>query len=414
MKRFILISAIIELLAGVVLFLAPQLVPDLAQGPGSHMAMGRMYGAAALGLGLFALQVWRNADNETLVKTFLSSFLLFHITVFIAIMSSFLAGVFANPGAALLHLVLAIFTGYYLVKQNFGHFSRSRKLLLGLGGLVGMMALFLMLLPAIVHHAGLHPTYADAKTYDMSGRKALIINTSHGILNVPGESTGNPTGVFASEMTVPYYEFLDAGMEVDIASIKGGEVPIDPQSFLYMIKSPSDKRYLKDDTFQEKVKNSVKIDGIDFTQYDVIWMAGGWGAAYDFGQSAVLGEKVSEAYYAQTPILGSVCHGALGFIQAKDTLGNYLITGRTMTGVTDKQLKELGILVTPLHPETELRKLGVNFKSKTGNRDVFQTITVVDEERRFVTGQNQNSGHETAQMIMAILSEKPKRLAGKQ
>ncbi len=27
------------------------------------------------------------------------------------------------------------------------------------------------------------------------------------------------------EMTVPYYEFLDAGMEVDAASIKGGEIP---------------------------------------------------------------------------------------------------------------------------------------------------------------------------------------------
>jgi hypothetical protein len=92
-------------------------------------------------------------------------------------------------------------------------------------------------------------------------------------------------------------------------------------------------------------------------------------------------------------------------IQARDTLGNYLITGRTMTGVTDKQLKELGITVTPLHPETELRKLGVNFKSNSGNRDMLQTITVIDEERRFVTGQNQNSGHETAQKIMGILLE---------
>lgn len=36
MKKFILISAIIELLAGVVLFFAPQLVPDLANGAGSQ------------------------------------------------------------------------------------------------------------------------------------------------------------------------------------------------------------------------------------------------------------------------------------------------------------------------------------------------------------------------------------------
>ena len=78
-----------------------------------------------------------------------------------------------------------------------------------------------------------------------------------------------------------------------------------------------------------------------------------------------------------------------------------------MTGVTDKQIKELRITQTPLHPETELRKLGVNFQSNTANRDIFATLTVVDEERRFVTGQNQNSGHETAQKMMEIMMENP-------
>ena len=240
----------------------------------------------------------------------------------------------------------------------------------------------------------------------MKGKKALIITTSHGVLNAPGERTGKPTGVFGSEMTVPYYEFQDAGMQVDVASIKGGEIPVDPQSFSFMIKSKADERYLKDNTFQEKVKKSLRIDDVDFTKYDAIWLAGGWGAAYDFGQSKVLGEKISKAYYAQKPTIGSVCHGALGLIQARDTLGNFLITGRTMSGVTDKQLKELDITITPLHPETELRKIGVSFRSNTGRQDIFQTITVVDDEKRFVTGQNQNSGHETAQKMMEIIAEK--------
>jgi len=278
----------------------------------------------------------------------------------------------------------------------------KKKLLI----ILALIVLFALALPSILHSAGLHPDYADSKQYELKGKKALIITTSHEILSAYGETTGKPTGVFASEMTVPYYEFLDAGMTVDVASIEGGEVPIDPQSFLYMIKSGADERYLKDAVFQEKVKTSSKIDEVDFTQYDAIWLAGGWGAAYDFGQSEVLGKKMSEAYYAENPIIGSVCHGSLGLIQARDTLGNFLITGRTITGVTDKQLKELGITQTPLHPETELRKLGVNYKSNTANRDIFATITVIDEERRFVTGQNQNSGHETAQKMMEIIAEK--------
>jgi len=267
-----------------------------------------------------------------------------------------------------------------------------------------LLALFVRFaLPFILHKAGLHAPYAAAKEYQLQGKKALVITTSHDVLNAPGETTGNPTGVMASEMTVPYYEFLDAGMEVDVASIKGGKIPVDPQTLIFLLKTPEDNRFLKDPVFQEKVTNSLKIDDIDFTQYDAIFMSGGWGAAYDLGYSKVLGEKISEAYYAKTPIIGSVCHGALGLIQAKDTLDNYLITGRTMTGVTDKQIKELGIAVTPQHPETELRKLGVNFKSNSAFRDFFAHITVVDEERRFVTGQNQNSGYETAQKMMGII-----------
>ena len=279
----------------------------------------------------------------------------------------------------------------------------KKKIMIVLLSAVAFLSILAFALPYILHAAGLHPEYKGSKKYDLKGKKALIIATNHGVLNAPGETIGKATGVFASEMTVPYYEFLDAGMEVDVASIKGGEIPVDPQSFLYMIKTPQDVRYLADDTFKNQVKNSLPISSIDFGSYDAILLAGGWGAAYDFGYSDLLGQKISEAYYAQKPIIGSVCHGALGLIRAQDTLGNLLITGRTMTGVTDKQIKELGILLTPQHPESELRKAGVNYKSNSAIRDFFADLTVVDEEKRFVTGQNQNAGHETSQRMMAII-----------
>lgn len=266
--------------------------------------------------------------------------------------------------------------------------------------------LFAILLPSILRKLGLHANYKDSRSFNLKGKKALVITTSHDVLHKPGKTKGAKTGVFASEMTVPYYEFQDAGMEVDVASIKGGEIPIDPQSFYYIIKSVADNRYLKDKDFQAKVKNSLKIDDVDFTKYDAIMLAGGWGAAYDLGQSEELGKKISEAYYAETPIIGSVCHGALGLIQAKDNTGNLLIKGRDLTGVTDRQLKQLGVFFTPLHPETELRKANANFKYNSKFLDAFATITVVDQEKRFVTGQNQNSGHETAQKMMEIINSK--------
>ena len=104
-------------------------------------------------------------------------------------------------------------------------------------------------------------------------------------------------------------------------------------------------------------------------------------------------------------MIGGVCHGVLGFINAKDNAGNLLISGRRMTGVTDRQIKELGIEVTPQHPETELRKAGVVFESNTAFRDLFATRVVVDDEQRFVTGQNQNSGLEAANVVLKIVSE---------
>ena len=271
---------------------------------------------------------------------------------------------------------------------------------------IGLVAIIAMALPTILHKAGMHPEYSGATT-ELPGKRGLIITTSHAILNAPGETSGAATGVFASEMTHPYYTFSDGGMEVDIASIQGGEIPIDPQSFLRTIRSPEDDRYLVDAAFQAQVKNSIKIDAVDINQYDIVFLSGGWGAAYDLGQSVVLGEKISEAYYSdRAPIIGGVCHGVLGLIQAQDQTGKRLIAGRKMTGVTDRQLEQLGIAITPLHPETELRKAGVVYESSSALIDIFATHVTIDDEQRFVTGQNQNSGLETSHAMMTILGNR--------
>lgn len=259
-------------------------------------------------------------------------------------------------------------------------------------------------LPSILHVWGLHPEYEGEK-YDLSGKKALIVTTSHGVLNKPGETTGPPTGIFASEMTIPYYDFLDANMEVDIASIKGGKVPIDPQSFYYFVSAPEDERFLEDEVYQTKVENSIPVAEVDFKEYDLVFFGGGWGAAYDMNDP-VVAKKVSEAYYHSDVVFGSVCHGALAFTEAKDTNGDYLAKGRTMTGVTQRQLKTFGIEYTPYHPELELKKAGADYRYNSEKLlEPLNTLTVIDQEKRFVTGQNQNASHETAHLMMKTLNQ---------
>lgn len=281
-----------------------------------------------------------------------------------------------------------------------------KKILTTIAVLIALVGVFLISLPTILHTAGMHPEYSGPTT-TLPGKRALIITTSHGVLAAPGETEGPATGVMASELTHPYYTFLDGGMEVDVASIKGGEIPIDPQTLQFMIISPEDERYLNDPIAQAKVENSIPITEVDIDQYDIVFISGGWGAAYDLAQSPVLADKITESYYGdKAAIIGGVCHGVLGLVNAKDREGNLLIAGRRMTGVSDKQVKELGIEITPMHPESELRKAGAIYESQTAFRDMFATHVVVDNEQRFVTGQNQNSGLETSHRMMLVLAER--------
>jgi putative intracellular protease/amidase len=244
---------------------------------------------------------------------------------------------------------------------------------------------------------GMHPDDPAAETFDLTGRRALIVATNHAVLDV-----GKPTGVFASELTVPYYLFLDAGMAVDVASPSGGSIPVDPLSLKPVVRSEADDRFLGDPALRAKVTESLPIAELDMAGYDIVFLAGGWGAAFDFGTSEALADKVTEAAASDT-VLGGICHGPLGLVHATAADGRPLVEGRRVTGVTDKQVRELGIGSTPFHPETELRRAGGRFESATRFRDPLANHWVVDG--RLVTGQNQNAGPMVAREMMRLVSD---------
>jgi len=253
------------------------------------------------------------------------------------------------------------------------------------------------LLRKVLQRAGMHPDDPDATEFALPGRRALVIATNAGQLDV-----GKPTGVFASEMTVPYYAFLDAGMDVDVASPAGGVIPVDPKSIKPVVRTPDDDRFLADDDLKAKVTDSLAVGDLDMSDYDIVFLAGGWGAAFDFGFSEALGQKITEAN-ADGTLIGGVCHGPLGLINATAANGEPLVRGRKVSGVTDKQVKELGITATPHHPETELRAKGALFESQTRRRDPLANHWVVDGN--LVTGQNQNAAPMVARELMRLLSD---------
>ena len=269
------------------------------------------------------------------------------------------------------------------------------------GAVVASLLAVWLGVPALLRAMGLHRHFA-APRRNLAGKRALVIATSHDTLG----DTGKKTGVFASEMTAPYYTFLDAGMSVDVASVRGGKIPIEPMSVKWPLRSSHDSRFLKDADFRRKTDASPSVSGIDGAQYDAVFLAGGWGAAFDFEQSRELGRLLLQAEEAGA-VIGGVCHGPLGLLAARRGNGQPLVNGRRVTAVTDKQVNELGITHTPRHPERDLRAAGAKFEASTKFRDIFASHVVVDG--RLVTGQNQNDGAETADRMMQAILDAPAR-----
>lgn len=246
---------------------------------------------------------------------------------------------------------------------------------------------------------GVHPEDDVPFDHDLTGTRALCVATNHAVLDI-----GVATGVFASELTVPYYRFLDAGMRVDVASPRGGVVPVDPLSMKPALRTPADDRLLDDPGLREKLMGSLRCADLSFASYDLVYFAGGWGAAFDLGQSDDVGRGVTEAWAAGR-VLGGICHGPLGLLRGRTPTGELVVAGRRVTAVTDRQVRQLGIESTPLHPETALRAAGARFEGRRHPaRDFFANHYVADGD--LVTGQNQNAGPMVARLMMERVRER--------
>jgi hypothetical protein len=76
-----------------------------------------------------------------------------------------------------------------------------------------------------------------------------------------------------------------------------------------------------------------------------------------------------------------------GLINATAGDGKPLVEGRHVTGVSNRQVRDLRITNTPQHPETERRSKGALYESSKRISDVLANYWVIDDN--LVTGQNQ-------------------------
>ena len=153
-------------------------------------------------------------------------------------------------------------------------------------------------------------------------KKTLIILTFHAELG----STSRKTGFYYDEMATPYWRLIDAGFDVDIASVKGGVAPPDPKTLV----EPNDRppmfaRFINDDKAISKPNNSYILKELNGETYKCVFLPSGHDTMWDFDTKDI-GKIISDAWSAST-VVGAVCNGPSGLLQAKRTDGEPLAKG---------------------------------------------------------------------------------------
>lgn len=226
--------------------------------------------------------------------------------------------------------------------------------------------------------------------------KILIILTSQATMGAGGA----PTGVWLEELSTPYYAFIDAGIDVEIASIAGGKIPVDPHSLQAAGKNPASvERFLNDPKAMHQFEHSKKIEGTDVRRYAAVFLPGGHGTMWDMPDNATLAKLIGEAW-AQGKVVAAVCHGPAGLVSARDGNGLPIVAGRRISAFTDAEEIAAGFAnKVPFALESRLRNLGAKFESGPN----FQPFAVRDG--KLVTGQNPASSGEVARRTLEVLRE---------
>lgn len=216
----------------------------------------------------------------------------------------------------------------------------------------------------------------------------LIVLTSHSEKG----STGEKTGAYLSELTHPRAVFVAAGHEVELVSVRGGEVPLDGVDR----SDPENARFLDDAALVKRLHEGRAVSEVDAGAYAAVFFAGGHGTMWDFREPAVA--ALAGAVHDRGGIVGAVCHGPAALVDARGADGKPLVEGHEIAAFTNAEEKAVGLSdVVPFSLEDELRARGAVFRPK----GLWQSNVVVSG--RLVTGQNPASAKGVAEKMLALL-----------
>jgi putative intracellular protease/amidase len=225
--------------------------------------------------------------------------------------------------------------------------------------------------------------------------KILMVLTSHDQMG----DTGHKTGFWLEEFTAPYYVFRDAGADITLASPKGGQPPVDPNSEAEDALTDTTRRFQQDAHAKESLASTKKLADVDMNGFDAIFYPGGHGPLWDLVNDAKSVALIKTAY-EQDKVIGAVCHAPAVFRDVEVKPGQNLVGGRNVTGFSNSEEEAVGLTkVVPFLLEDMLKE-----KTATYTRgDDFTPHIVVDG--KLITGQNPPSSEGTAKAVIQALQQ---------
>ncbi|MCF8714211.1 type 1 glutamine amidotransferase domain-containing protein [Joostella atrarenae] len=223
--------------------------------------------------------------------------------------------------------------------------------------------------------------------------KVLFVLTSHDKLG----DTGKKTGFWVEEFANPYYTLLDKGVDITIATPKGGAAPIDPSSDSPDAATEATKRFDKDEEAQKRIANTKVLAKMNPNDFDAVFYPGGHGPLWDLANDTTSIELI-EKFNSQNKPIAFVCHapGALKNVKGED--GNPLVKGKKVTGFTNTEEEAVQLTdVVPFLVEDMLAKNGGIYSKK----DDWAAYALQDGN--LITGQNPASSELVAEKLLASL-----------
>ena len=221
-------------------------------------------------------------------------------------------------------------------------------------------------------------------------KKILIPVTNHATLG----TTDQANGTFSPEITHAIHVFTQHGFDYDIASIKGGQVPV------YGTDIEGDEvnqQVLASEDFKNRTNSSLPVSELNIDDYDAIFYPGGFGLLSDLASNEEFA-KLAATHYEKGGLIGAVCHGPAALLPITLSSGEALLANKSVTSFTREEEVDYGTINDiPFLLEEALARKAVRFNKVQPWQDF------VIEDDRVITGQNPASAYSVATALVKQL-----------